>query len=130
MTTLQDSVHKAESRLNDLGSVLRQSSISRDNNVYSKMKTIQSQVMRLSITKDMGETLSNSDKPCKSRCSHVHSDSNHYHLPKIELPKFYGDPLNWASFWQSFEASVHTNKSLREEDKLTYLRAAIKDKHV
>ena len=128
--SLQYSVHKAESRLNDLRSVLRQSSISRDNNVYSNMKTIQSQIMRLSITKDMGETLSNSDKLCQSRCSHVHSDSNHYHLPKIELPKFYGDPLNWASFWQNFEASVHTNKSLREEDKLTYLRAAIKDKRV
>ena len=38
--SLQDSVHKAESRMNDLRSVLRQSSISRDNNVYSKMKTI------------------------------------------------------------------------------------------
>ena len=97
--------------------------------MYSKMKTIQIQIMRLSIIKDMGETLSNSDKPCESRCSHVHSKSNHYHLPKIELPKFCGDPLKGASFWQSFKASVHTNKSLREEDKLTYLRAAIKDKH-
>ena len=99
--------------------------------MYSKMKTIQSQIMRLFITKDVGETFSNSDKPCESRCSHIHSDkSNHYHLPKIELPKFYGDPLNWASFWQSFEDSVHTNKSLRKEYKLTYLRAAIKDKLV
>ena len=99
--------------------------------MYSKMKTIQSQIMRLIITKDVGETFSNSDKPCELRCSHIHSDKrNHYHLPKIELPKFYGDPLNWASFWQSFEASVHTNKSLRKEDKLTYLRAAIKDKLV
>ena len=78
----------------------------------------------------MGGTLSNSDKSCESMCSHVHSDSDHYHLPKTELPKFYGDPLNWVSFWQRFEASVNTNKSLREEDKLTYLCAAIKDKHV
>ena len=98
--------------------------------MYSKMKTIQSQIMRLCITKDMGETHSNSDKSCESRCSHVHSNSNHYHLPKIELPKFYGDPLNWASFWQSFEASVHTNKFLKEQNKLTYLRAAIKEKSV
>ena len=42
----QDSIHKAKSRLNDLRSVLRQSSISQDNNVYSKMKTIQSQILR------------------------------------------------------------------------------------
>ena len=57
--------------------------------MYSKMKTIQSQIMRLIITKDVRETFSNSDKPCESRCSHIHSDkSNHYHLPKIELPKF------------------------------------------
>ena len=32
--------------------------------------------------------------------------------------------------WQSFEASIHTNKSVREEDKLTYLCAAVKDKCV
>ena len=105
--SLQDSVHKAESRLNDLGSILRQSSISRDDNVYSKMKTIQSQIMRLTLRKDMGETHSSSDKSYESWHSHVHSNSNHYHLPKIELPKFYGDPLNWASFWLSFEVSVH-----------------------
>ena len=42
----------------------------------------------------------------------------------------YQNSMVTASFWQSFEASVHTNKSLREEDKLTYLRAAIKDKRV
>ena len=42
--SLQDSVHKAEFRLNDPCSILRQSSISLDNNVYSKMKTIQYQI--------------------------------------------------------------------------------------
>ena len=97
------------------------SSIFRDSNVYSKMKTIQSQIMRCSLTKNIGDFHSNSDKSSESRCSHVHSDCNHYHLPKIKLPKFYGDPLKRASFWQSFEASVHTYRSLGEEDKLTYL---------
>ena len=42
---MQDSIHKAKSRLNNLRSILQQSSI------YSKNETIQSQIMRLSFNK-------------------------------------------------------------------------------
>ena len=30
-------------------------------------------------------------------------------LLKLNLPKFSGDPIKWQSFWDSFEAAVHTN---------------------
>ena len=29
------------------------------------------------------------------------------HLPKLSIPVFSGDPLQWQSFWDCFEAIVH-----------------------
>ena len=44
-------------------------------------------------------------------------------LPKLVIPKFSGDKLKWREFWDSFHASVHSNTSLAEVDKLNYLRS-------
>ncbi len=49
-----------------------------------------------------------------------------YNLPKIPIPEFHGDPLDWAPFWEPFTTAVDSNTTLSEADKLTYLRAAIK----
>ena len=46
-------------------------------------------------------------------------------LPKLDLPQFTGNPLHWQSFWDCFEAAVHTNASLSEVQKLSYLRAQL-----
>lgn len=51
-----------------------------------------------------------------------------YNLPKIPIPEFHGDPLDWAPFWERFTTVVDSNTTLSEADKLTYLRAAIKGK--
>ncbi|XP_057290238.1 uncharacterized protein LOC130612923 [Hydractinia symbiolongicarpus] len=42
-------------------------------------------------------------------------------LPKLELKKFNGDPLQWKSFDESFECAIHKNESLSSVEKLTYL---------
>ncbi|XP_057299452.1 uncharacterized protein LOC130630071 [Hydractinia symbiolongicarpus] len=42
-------------------------------------------------------------------------------LPKLELKKFNGDPLQWKSFDESFECAIHENESLSSVEKLTYL---------
>ena len=46
-------------------------------------------------------------------------------LPKLEIPKFAGNPLHWQSFWDCFEAAVHSNPSLTGVQKLSYLRAQL-----
>ena len=28
-------------------------------------------------------------------------------LPKLDLPKFSGDPLGWQTFWDSFQVAIH-----------------------
>ena len=47
-------------------------------------------------------------------------------LPRIEIPTFDGNILNWQLFWEQFQAAVHDKPHLGEIDKLTYLRDAVK----
>ena len=47
-------------------------------------------------------------------------------LPKIELPSFSGKYTEWTSFYDLFNASVHSNNSLKPAEKLNYLKTALK----
>lgn len=44
-------------------------------------------------------------------------------LPKLVIPKFYGDLNEWLSFWNSFRSLIHENPSLNGVDKLNYLKS-------
>ena len=46
-------------------------------------------------------------------------------LPKLSIPTFAGDALQWQSFWDCFEAAVHRNPSITGVQKLNYLRAQL-----
>ncbi|XP_028403790.1 uncharacterized protein LOC114541524, partial [Dendronephthya gigantea] len=46
-------------------------------------------------------------------------------LPKLNLPTFSGNPLQWFTFWDSFEATVHTNPTLGDVQKFSYLKAQL-----
>ena len=43
-------------------------------------------------------------------------------LPKISLPCFNGDPINWIHFWDSYKSAIHSNADLSEVDKFNYMR--------
>ena len=45
----------------------------------------------------------------------------HVKLPKITLKSFSGNPLEWLSFWDSFQASVDKNSDISGVDKMNYL---------
>ena len=59
--------------------------------------------------------------------SHVHvsSQSLNSRLPKLILPVFSGDPLNWQTFWDSFNTAVHINPTLGCIQKFNYLKAQL-----
>ena len=40
------------------------------------------------------------------------SDSESVKLPKLDVPTFSGDVLNWKSFWEQFCVSVHDSTNL------------------
>lgn len=46
-------------------------------------------------------------------------------LPKLEIPKFNGDPLLWQEFWDIFESTVNNNTRLVPVDKFNYLKASL-----
>ena len=46
-------------------------------------------------------------------------------LPKLELKKFYGYPVEWAPFWDSFNSAVHQNSSISDVNKFNYLKSLI-----
>ena len=46
-------------------------------------------------------------------------------LPKLSLPVFAGNPLQWQSFWDSFDAAVHNNPSLNGIQRFNYLKAQL-----
>ena len=54
-------------------------------------------------------------------------------LPKIDVPTFDGNILNWGIFWEQFRATIHSRDHLSDTDKLAYLEHALRDctaKHV
>ena len=48
-------------------------------------------------------------------------------LPKIDVPTFDGNLLNWQMFWEQFSIAIHKRSSLSDTEKLVYLRHSLKD---
>ena len=47
-------------------------------------------------------------------------------LPKLLLPTFSGEPLEWFTFWDSFNLAVNSNHSLGNIEKFNYLKCQLK----
>jgi hypothetical protein len=48
-------------------------------------------------------------------------------LPKLDVPTFDGDMLNWSTFWEQFCIAAHDRTHLSDTEKLAYLRHSLKD---
>ena len=44
-------------------------------------------------------------------------------LPKLTIKKFNGDLTKWVTFWDSFESAIHSNPTLSNVDKFSYLHS-------
>ena len=62
-----------------------------------------------------------------STASSASKDGNGVRLPKLDVPTFSVDILNWQTFWEQFCVSVHDHSHLSNAEKLVYLRQAVKD---
>ncbi|CAC5421814.1 unnamed protein product [Mytilus coruscus] len=51
--------------------------------------------------------------------------SNNHRLPKLDLPHFDWDVLQWSTFWDSYESIIHYNSSLTPIQKFSYLKAQL-----
>lgn len=41
-------------------------------------------------------------------------------LPKIDVPHFNGNILNWRLFWEQFDVAIHRRTTLLNTGKMTY----------
>lgn len=48
-------------------------------------------------------------------------------LPKLDVPTFDGDILNWSTFWEQVCIVVHNRTHFSDTEKLPYLRHSLKD---
>ena len=55
------------------------------------------------------------------------ADGKGVKLPKIDVPKFDGNIVNWRTFWEQFCISIHSRSNLSDSEKLVYLRHSLKD---
>ena len=54
-----------------------------------------------------------------------HQQFSNTRLPKLTLPTFSGDPLNWLTFWDSFYMTIHANPNLSGIQKFSYLKVQL-----
>ena len=54
-------------------------------------------------------------------------DSKGVRLPKLDVPTFDGNILNWTQFREQFSVSVQDRPVLSDSEKLVYLQHALKD---
>ena len=55
-----------------------------------------------------------------SEASTPPSESKGVRLPKLDVPTFDGNILNWRSFWEQFRISVHDRTHLSDSEKLFF----------
>ncbi|MCG8033931.1 MAG: DUF1759 domain-containing protein, partial [Candidatus Thiodiazotropha taylori] len=55
------------------------------------------------------------------------SSASQLRLPKLTLPSFSGSILEWPTFWDSFESSIHLNSALPDIQKFSYLKSLTQD---
>jgi hypothetical protein len=48
------------------------------------------------------------------------ADGKGVRLPKIDVPTFDGDVLNWRQFWEQFSVSIHERKTLSNAEKFQH----------
>ena len=66
-----------------------------------------------------------STEPIASHSSLAPMSSFYHKLPKLDLPRFNGDIMSWTTFWDSFNTTIHTNPSLTNIQKFSYLRSQL-----
>nr|XP_034192184.1 uncharacterized protein LOC117609680 [Osmia lignaria] len=68
----------------------------------------------------------------RDRCASVNSKSNkgqvngNTRLPRIELPIFNGNLLEWQSFYDSFKSMVHDNEDILGVQRFHYLKRSLR----
>ena len=101
---------------------LHQMELEETDKLFGLQDTLECQVFDCSVK--IKKLLSPACAP--SEASSASSESKGVRLPKLDVPTFSGNILNWTSFWEQFRISVHDRTSLSDSEKLVYLQQSLK----
>ena len=73
-----------------------------------------------------GQGLSNANHTVGSASISTSGSSGHCRLPKLALPEFTGEPLEWQCFWDQYQVSIHNNSNISDIDKFNYLKGCVR----
>lgn len=65
------------------------------------------------------ELLAKASIPTSSSSTHTSTESTGLKLPKLDVPTFNGNILQWRSFWEQFVISVHSRTTLTQRSLYT-----------
>ncbi|XP_028417499.1 uncharacterized protein LOC114541902 [Dendronephthya gigantea] len=96
--------------------------------VYDCISDVKSTIASYEASAVMGS--SNNENPSSGSStplSALYGKPNivHARLPKLELKKFGGNPVEWTPFWDSFQSAVRVIESLNSVDLFNYLKSLV-----
>ncbi|GFO27533.1 Zinc knuckle protein [Plakobranchus ocellatus] len=66
-----------------------------------------------------------SDRSSASVSGHSFTRNKHVNLPRLQLPKFGGDILEFQEFWDQFTAIIDNREDISAVNKLSYLQSLL-----
>lgn len=109
LAKVQDDLHRTE--------------LDESDELFKLQDTLEQQVFECSVK--IKKLLSPACVPSES-ATPPPSETKGVRLPKLEVPTFDGNILNWRSFWEQFRISVHDRTHLSNSEKLVYLQQSLK----
>ena len=116
----EEQLGDVKGQLSDIRNSLLHLSLEETDELYTTQAALETEVFdtSLSIKKSLHRP---SDTPSSS------SDGKGVKLPKLDVPTFDGNIINWRSFWEQFSVSVHDRHNLSDPEKLVYLQHSLKN---
>ena len=125
----QDNSHSL-SDLHTSFSALREQWVTADLNTDNPVKA-ELDACKRSLTamqRDVSAAKARSDSASSTSSASSGHPTPHYsphpysELPKIKVPTFNGDLMEWSTFWSTFKTTVEDRKDLTNSQRLNYLR--------
>ena len=90
-----------------------------DNNGLSVLQgDLEGEIFDFSL--QIKKVLHTSTRTANSLTAHSHSQG--VKLPKLDMPTFDGNILQWRTYWEQFCVSVHDRSNLADSEKFVYLQ--------
>ena len=114
-------LHEAKTEQRDISDCLLTMSLRDDDDLCTSLLAVEELILQCDLALKKVTV-----RPAPAASSTPIVDSKGVKLPKLEVPMFDGNIVNWRTFWEQFDVSVHRSTTLSDAEKLVYLRSSLK----